>query len=143
VNTILRVATALLSIAAGVLHWDIWAHHGYRQAPVRELFVASAATGVLVGLIALLSWRWAALPAVAANAAFLGAFALSRLTEIPTLHGSFSESGLNPSDATLAGISTTAVLVAAEALAVLLGLASLVFGRRPRSRPLPSEYARA
>jgi len=142
VKKILHAVTALLSIAAGVLHWDIWAHHGYRQAPVRELFVASAAVGVVVGLLAFLSQRWAVLPAVVANAAFLGAFALSRLTELPTFHGSFSESGLNPSDATLAGISTTGLLVASEALAVLLGLASLLFGRRSRSRPLPAEYAR-
>lgn len=141
-NILLRVVAALASIAAGVLHWDIWAHHGYRQAPVRELFVASAAAGVAVGLVALINRRWAALPAVVANAGFLGAFALSRLTEIPTLHGSFSESGLNPRDATLGGVSTTAVLVGAEALAVLLGLASLVFGRGSRSRPLPAEYAR-
>jgi len=143
VNTILRVATGLLSIAAGVLHWDIWAHHGYRQAPVRELFVASAAVGVVVGLAALLNRRWAALPAAVANAAFLGGFALSRLTELPTLHGRFSESGLNPIDATVGGVSTTGVLVTCEALAVLLGLASLLFGRPPRSRPLPAEYARA
>jgi len=143
VNKLLRAATALFSIAAGVLHWDIWAHHGYRQAPVRELFVASAAVGVVVGLVAFFNRPWAVLPAVVANAAFLGAFALSRLTELPTLHGSFSESGLNPSDATLGGISTTGLLVACEALAVLFGLASLLFGRRSRSRPLPAEYARA
>jgi len=141
-SKLLRAAVALLSIAAGVLHWDIWAHHGYRQAPVRELFVASAVAGVVLGLVALLN-RWAVVPAILANAAFLGAFALSRLSEVPTLHGGFSESGLNPSDATLVGVSTTLVLVLCEGLAVVAGLAAFLSGGRSGSRPLPSEYARA
>jgi len=142
VNKSLRAATALFSIGAGVLHWDIWAHHGYRQAPVRELFIASAVIGVVLGVIALFG-RLAALPATVANAMFLGAFALSRINEVPTFHGGFSESGLNPSDATIAGVSTALLLVLCEGLAVLSGLASVVLGRRARTRPLPAEYTRA
>lgn len=141
-NKILRAAVALFSIGAGVLHWDIWAHHGYRFSPVRELFVASAVLGVVLGLFALVNRWWAALPAALACAGFLGAFALSRLSEVPTFHGGFSESGLNPSDATLLGVSTTLVLVLCEALAVALGLATLLVGRRPRSQPLPAGYSR-
>jgi len=141
-NKVLRAATALFSIVAGVLHWDIWAHHGYRSTPVREMFVASAAAGVLVGLLALVG-RYGALPAVAANAAFLGAFALSRLSEVPTFHGGWSETGLAPKDATLLGVSTVLVLVVSEGLAVVCGLASLVFGRGSAGQPLPAEYARA
>jgi len=141
-NKVLRAATALLSIGAGVLHWDIWAHHGYRFTPVREMFVASAGVGVVVGLVALFG-RWAALGAVVANAAFLGAFALSRLSEVPTFHGGWSESGLAPKDATILGVSTVLVLVVSEGLAVVCGLASLLARRQPRSRPLPNEFARA
>jgi len=142
VNKILRAAAALFSIGAGVLHWDIWAHHGYRATPVREMFIASAVVGVVVGVIALVFGRWAAVPAVVANIAFLGAFALSRVSEVPTFHGGWSETGLAPSDATIVGISTTLLLLTCEGLAVVCGLASLL-GGRTRSRPLPSEYARA
>lgn len=143
-RVVLRAAVAALSIAAGVLHWDIWANHGYRSTPVRELFVASAVVGVVVGLVALVDRRWAVVPAVVANAAFLGAFALSRVSEVPTLHGGWSERGLAPTSATLAGVSTVLVLVVAEALVVLLGLVALLAGRRGARRPgLPAEFARA
>jgi len=142
-NTLLRAVTAVLSIGAGVLHWDIWANHGYRSTPVRELIVASAVIGVIVGLVALIDRPRAAIPAVVANAAFLGAFALSRWTELPTFHGGWSESGLNPTDATILGVSTTLLLVLAEGLAVLCGLASVYFGREPRAVPLPTDFARA
>ena len=142
-NKVLRAAAGLLSVGAGVLHWDIWANHGYRSTPVRELFIASAVVAVVVGLLAFLDRQRAALPAVVANLVFLAAFGLSRLAEIPTLHGGWSESGLAPASATLGGISTTLLLVLAEALAVACGLASLFFGREPRAAPLPAEFARA
>lgn len=142
-NTVLRALTALASIAAGALHWDIWANHGYRSAPVRELLVASAVLGVVLGLLATVNRRTAALPAALANAAFLGAFALSRVGELPTLHGGWREVGLAPADATILGISTTLLLVVAEALAVVFGLASVLFGRQRRPGALPAEFARA
>lgn len=142
-NRVLRLATALFSIGAGVLHWDIWSNHGYRSTPVRELFIASAVVAVVLGLLCLVEKPWAALPATVANAVFLGAFALSRVAEVPTLHGGWSETGLAPDSAMLGGVSTTLVLVVAEALAVACGLASVAFGRRPGSVPLPGEYARA
>lgn len=141
-NKALGAAAALFSIGAGAAHWDIWANHGYRSTPVREMFIASAVVGVVVGLIGLVPKRGAALPIVVANAAFLGAFALSRVTELPTFHGGWSDSGLSPANATYLGVSTTLCLVVAEALAVACGLASFAVGRKPRSRPLPSEVAR-
>ena len=143
-RTVLRVAVALFSIGAGVLHWDLWANHGYRSTPVREMFVASAVLGVLVGFLALVDRRGAVVPAVVANAAFLGGFALSRTSEVPTFHGGWSESGLAPDGATLGGLSTTLVLVVAEGLAVLSGVTALLAGRRrPRSQALPASVARA
>jgi len=143
VNKVLCAAVAIFSIGAGVLHWDIWAHHGYRSTPVREMFVASAVVGVAVGLLALLGRRSVVLLAVAANAAFLGAFGLSRVAKVPTFHGGWSESGLSPRDATLLGVSTVLVLVVSEGLAVLCGLASIAFGHGPRNRPLPAAYPRS
>jgi len=143
VNTLLRTLAAVASIIAGVLHWNIWANHGYRQTPIREMFIASAVAGVALGLLAVLPKRWAAIPAVLANAAFLGAFALSRVAEVPTFHGPFSEKGLAPDDAMIVGVSTTLLLLVAEGLAVVLGAASLAFGRAGRSAPLPYEVARA
>ncbi len=142
-NVVLRVATAAFSISAGLLHWDLWANHGYRTTPVRELFLASAVIGVVLGLVAFAKHRRAALPAAVANAVFLGAFALSRVTELPTLHGGWSESGLAPDSATILGISTTLLLLVAEALTVACGLASILLGRAARDVPLPGEYARA
>ncbi len=142
-NAALRLVAGLASIGAGALHYDIWANHGYRSTPIREMFIASAVVGVLVGLIAFASKHKAALPLVVANAIFLGAFALSRISEVPTFHGGWSESGLAPESAMLLGVSTTLTLLVAEGLAVAAGLASLAFGRTPRSRPLPAEVARA
>ena len=141
-NILLRGATAVASIAAGALHWDIWANHGYRSAPVRELFVASAVLGVALGLVAFVNRRTAALPAVVANTVFLAAFALSRVTEVPTFHGGWSEAGLAPDDASLLGVSTTLLLLLAESVAVAAGLASLAFGRE-RATAVPVEFARA
>ena len=112
-NTLLRALTAVFSIAAGVLHWDIWANHGYRSAPVREMIIASAVIGVVLGLFALVNRSWTGVPAAVANAAFLGAFALSRVTELPTLHGSWSEVGLSPESAVILSVPTTLLLVIA------------------------------
>lgn len=143
VNTLLRTLAGVASIVAGVLHWNIWADHGYRQTPIREMFIASAVVGVALGLLAVVPKRGAAIPAAVANALFLGAFALSRVAEVPTLHGPFSEKGLAPEDAMIVGVSTTLLLIVAEAVAVALGLASVAFGRARRSAPLPYEVARA
>ncbi len=142
-NKLLRAAAGLFSIGAGVMHWDIWANQGYRETPVRELFIASAVVGVVVGLLAYVDRQRAALPAAVANLAFLAAFGLSRVTELPTFHGGWSESGLAPTDAMYGGVSTTLLLLLAEALAVACGLASFFFGREPRAVPLPSQVARA
>lgn len=142
-NTLLRALTALFSVTAGVLHWNLWAEHGYRSTPVRELFIASAVAGIALGLLAIVKRSWAGLPAAVANAVFLGAFALSRVTELPTLHGAWSESGLAPASATILMIPTTLLLLVAEGLAVVCGLASLAFGRERAAAPLPTEFARA
>jgi len=142
-NIALRAVTAVASITAGVLHWDIWANHGYRQAPIREMFVLSAVVGVALGGLALVKHPKAALPAAVANAAFFAAFALSRVSEVPTFHGGWSESGLAPTDATILGVSTTLLLLVAEGLAIVCGLASVLVGRRHRPTPLPGEFAPA
>lgn len=141
-NRALRAMTAVASIAAGVLHWDIWANHGYRSAPVRELFVASAVLGVAAGLLAL-AGRLGALAAAIVNAGFLAAFTLSRVGEMPTLHGGWREAGLNPEGAAILGASTTLLLLIAEGVAVVCGLTAPLAGRERRGVPLPSEYARA
>lgn len=142
-NTLFRALTALFSVAAGALHWNLWAEHGYRSTPVRELFIASAIVGVALGLLAIVDRTWAGLPAAVANAVFLGAFALSRVTELPTLHGGWSESGLAPESAKILLIPTTLLLLLAEGLAVVCGLASVYFGRGRATAPLPGEFARA
>lgn len=142
-NTLLRALTAVFSITAGVLHWNLWSNHGYRSAPVRELFIASAVLGIALGLVAIIERSSSGLPAAAANAVFLGAFALSRVAELPTLHGGWTESGLAPDSATILLVPTTLILLVCEALAVVCGVASAYFGRERASAPLPVEFARA
>lgn len=142
-NKVLRAATAILSISAAVLHWDIWANHGYRSTPVRELLIASAVIGLVAGLVAFVDRAGAGLPAAAANAVFLGAFAVSRVAELPTFHGGWRESGLAPDSATVLGLSSTLLLVLAEALAVACGVGAAFFGREVRAAPLPAAFARA
>ena len=142
-NKVLRAATAIFSVAAAVLHWDIWANHGYRSAPVRELFIASAVVGLVAGLFAFVDRPSAGLPAAAVNAVFLGAFALSRVAALPTFHGGWSESGLAPDRATVLGLSSTLLLLLAEALAVACGVGAAFFGREPRAVALPADFARA
>jgi hypothetical protein len=140
---LLRALTVIFSMLAALLHWDLWANHGYDDTPVRELFIAAAVIGILVGLVAFAERQRTSLPAVVANATFLLAFALSRLVELPTLRGGWSESGLAPEGVTSVGVSTTLVLLVAEVLAVAFGLAVFLLGREPRPVALPTEFARA
>ncbi len=142
-NAVLRALTVIFSISAGLLHWDLWANHDYDAIPARELIIASAVIGTVLGLVAFLERQWSPLPAAAANAVFLLAFAVSRLAELPTFHGGWSESGLAPAGVTTVGISTTLVLLVAEALAVACGLGACLTGRKPRPAALPREFARA
>lgn len=141
-NKVLRALAAIFSIGAALLHWDIWANHQYRFTPVREMFIASAVVGGLVGLFAFFPRRWAAIPVAVANAAFLGAFVLSRVAEVPTFHGGWSEKGLAPKGVVTLGISSTLVLIVCEGLAITFALAALAFGRRDRNIALPAEVAR-
>jgi hypothetical protein len=141
-NRLLRASAGLFSLVAGLLHWDIWANHGYDSTPVRELMITAAVVGVVLGLLAYVDRQPAALPAAVANLLFLGAFALSRVASLPTFHGGWSESGLAPAGATYFGISTTLLVLLAEALAVACGFASVLFGREAPARALPSEVLR-
>ena len=141
-NPVLRALTVIFSVVAGLLHWDLWANHGYDATPVRELLIAAAVIGVIVGLVAVSDRPRATLPAIVANAVFLVAFALSRVAALPSLHGMWSESGLAPDGVTSAGVSTTLVLLVAEVLAVACGLGALLLAREPRALPLPTEFAR-
>ena len=139
---LLNALTVIFSLLAGLLHWDLWANHGYDGTPVRELIIGAAVVGTLVGLLAFSERPGATLPAVVANAVFLFAFALSRVAQLPTLHGGWSESGLAPTGVTSLGVSTTLVLLVAEALAVAGGLGTFLLSREPRPVPLPTAFAR-
>jgi hypothetical protein len=139
---LLNALTVIFSLVAGLLHWDLWANHGYDGTPVRELIIAAAVVGTLAGLLAFSERPGATMPAVVANAAFLLAFALSRVAQLPTLHGGWSESGLAPDGVTSVGISTTLVVLVAEALAVTFGLVSFLLSRDPKAVPLPTAFAR-
>lgn len=142
VNPVLRALTVIFSVIAGLLHWDLWANHGYDATPVREMLIASAVIGVVAGVVAFSDRPWATLPAIAANAVFLVAFALSRVASLPSLHGLWNESGLAPEGVTSAGISTTLVIVVCELLAVACGLGAFLLVREPRAVALPTEFAR-
>lgn len=117
-----RAVVAITSVLSGALHLDIWANHGYRSAPVRELFVLQGSAAIAAGVTVLMPRAGAAWPALLVNMASLIAFALSRTVGVPTLHGSFAETGLQPSGARLLGVSSTAVTLVVGVLAVVISL---------------------
>jgi hypothetical protein len=128
----LRGVVAVSSVLTGFLHYDIWANHGYRGAPVKELFIAQAVAAAVAGGLAVIPRATAVLPAIAVSAGSLAAFALSRTVGVPTLHGSFEESGLQPSAAHVLGLSSTVVILVAEVAAIVCGGVLLRHARTSR-----------
>ena len=74
--------------------------------------------------------RLACLAGLALSVASLAAFALSRTVGLPTLHGSFTEVGLEPADIRFVGLPAALAVLVSEGVATLLCLATIVRGLR-------------
>jgi len=122
---------AALSIAAGgYLHLQIW-RGGYRYAPVKEMFLLNVGLSALVALALLIRPnRLTALAGLLLSAGSLAAFGLSRGPGLPTPHGIFTETGLNPTNVRFLGGPAAVTLLAAEALAVITCTVMLLLYRR-------------
>jgi hypothetical protein len=139
------LAGAALAVSAYV-HVRIWQHE-YRHAPVRELFLASAvglaAVGVMLIVTALPAVparlrAFAALTGALAAAASLVAFALSRGPGLPTLHGRFTEHGIETTSSYFFHFGSAKTILVAETAAVLacaIALAASVRGDRRAATP--------
>lgn len=134
---VLVLATAVAIGVGGFVHFRIWQHE-YRHAPVRELFVANwVASALVVLLLVAASVRpsvttVAALGALLVSVGSLAAFALSRGPGVPTLHGSFKETGLETTSSYFFQVGSAKTILVAEELAVLFS--AVVAGTRRRGR---------
>ncbi|MGH9124639.1 MAG: hypothetical protein ACRDZ8_07915 [Acidimicrobiales bacterium] len=111
----------------GYLHYDVW-HSSYRHLPgryalVKQLFLVNAGLSVLVLLALIISpARLVAVAGLLLSAGSLVAFALSRGPGLPTLHGSFKETGLTPHEVQFLGQPAALIVLIAEGVAVVLCL---------------------
>src|SRR5579872_4767908 len=94
-----QFAAAVFLAIAGYVHFKIWQVE-YRHAPVREMFVANwVVSAVVVALLVVTAFigtggRWVAAAGFVLAVGSIAAFALSRGPGLPTLHGTFKETGL-------------------------------------------------
>lgn len=133
VSRVLRVVAAVAVAIGGYSHYHLW-DVAYRHTPVRELFVVNAAASLVIG-IGLLTGprRLAALAGIGVSFLTLVAFGLSRGPGVPTFHGTFTESGLQPSNVHVLGVNVALLTVIVEAVALLLSVA--ILARRPGRAP--------
>jgi hypothetical protein len=140
-----RVTLGIIAVCvaiSGYVHFRIW-QTDYRHAPVREMFVAQAVVSLViaVALIAAIAIGtrsslaraavWAALVVAAAS---LIAFALSRGPGLPTLHGTFKETGLETTQSFFFNVGSAKTILVAEGIAVLASLFQLSNSRSPVRR---------
>lgn len=126
-RTALKVVAAVAIAAGGVLHYRLW-HGAYRHAPVHELFLANVIVSALVTVALLVprASRLSALGGLLVAGGSLAAFALSRGPGLPTLHGKWTESGLESSGQTVFGVKAALAVLVVEAVAVVVCLGLLL-----------------
>jgi hypothetical protein len=131
------IAAASLGVG-GYVHFKIWQNE-YRHAPVRELFVANWVTSAVVVVLLLAGL---AVPRAGRVVAGIGlllalgaliAFGLSRGPGVPTLHGTFKETGLETTSSYFFQVGSAKTVLVAEGLAALSCM-GLVFAGMPRRR---------
>lgn len=131
-SRVLRIIAAVAIVIGGYCHYHLW-DVAYRHAPVRELFVINAVASALVGIgLAIGPRRLAALGGIGLSVLTLAAFALSRGSGVPTFHGTFTESGLQPSGVHVLGVQVAVLTLIVEGVALLLSLVTLF--RNPKRR---------
>jgi len=125
-----RIATIIAAAGialGGYLHLEIW-RGGYRYAPVKEMFLLNVGLSGAVAIALLFHpSRVTAAAGLLLSLGSLAAFGLSRWTAVglPTLHGTFTETGLNPTNVRFLGGPAAVTLLAAEAVAVICCTAAL------------------
>jgi hypothetical protein len=137
-----RIAVAFFIGLAGYVHYRIWKLE-YRHAPVREMFVANwvlsavVAIGLLVVVLVPSVRRVADRPlllgALLLSLGSIVAFVLSRGPGLPTLHGTFEETGLETTSEYVFHLGSAKVILVSEAVAAVLSGALLLPRRRIRS----------
>jgi hypothetical protein len=135
IRTASRVVAAVTIAAGGLLHYRLWHDDGYRHTFVREMFVANivASAVVTVALLVPRAIRLSALGGVLLALGSLAAFFLSRGPGLPTLHGTWKETGLQPAGDKVFGVKVALVVIVVEAVASTACSALLGLGVR-RSR---------
>lgn len=135
---LIRLGAAVGIGVGGFVHFQIWRHE-YRHAPIREMFVANWVFSALIAVALLVAvasprlagtiGRLALLGGLALSAGSLVAFALSRGPGVPTLHGTFKETGLETTSSYVFHLGSAKAVLVSETLAVLLCGAALVRAR--------------
>lgn len=133
INRILRLIAAAAVFIGGYCHYHLW-DVSYRHAPVKELFVINVVASVVIGVaLAIGPRRLAALGGIGLSLLTLVAFGLSRGPGVPSFHGTFTESGLQPSSVHVFGVEVAVLTLIAEGVALLLSLVILRTPRRKRA----------
>ncbi len=134
-NRIVATVAAVAIALGGYLHLQIW-RGGYRYAPVKEMFLLNVGLSALVAIALLVRpGRLSAFGGLLLSAGSLAAFGLSRGPGLPTLHGTFTETGLQPHSVRFLGQPAAVSVLAAEALVVICTL--LLLARRTTAAPAP------
>ncbi|MHB8464086.1 MAG: hypothetical protein ACYDH6_01840 [Acidimicrobiales bacterium] len=140
-----RIVLAGLIGLGGFVHLRIWQHE-YRHVRVREMFVANWVASAVVVLLLLVVIARPRLDRLVLSASLLVsigsliAFGLSRGPGVPTLHGTFTEHGLETTSSYVFNFGSAKTILVAEGLAAAISAAELVRtrrrGRRGGGRPL-------
>ena len=134
-SRIVRLIAAAAVLVGGYCHYHLW-DVAYRHAPVRELFIINAIGSLVIGIaLAIGPRRLAALGGIGVSVLTLVAFGLSRGPGVPSFHGTFTESGLQPSSVHVLGAGVALLTLIAEGVALVLSLVILAWApRRRRAR---------
>ena len=125
-NRVVTIVAAVAIAVGGYLHWKIW-DDAYRHAPVREMFLINVGLSAVLAIALLLRpTKLIAAGGFLLAAGSLVAFALSRGPGLPTFHGKFTETGLQPHNVQFLGQPAAVAVLVAEALAVICCLGLLV-----------------
>ncbi|MDQ6782092.1 MAG: hypothetical protein M3063_01325 [Actinomycetota bacterium] len=135
---LVRVLAGVAVLIGGYGHYHLW-DVAYRHTPVKELFVIEAIASLVIGIgLVIGPRRLVALGGLGVSVLTLVAFGLSRIKSVgvPTFHGKFTETGLQPSNVHVLGVGVALMTLIVEGIALLLSL--VILTRTPsRARRAP------
>ncbi|MDQ2726236.1 MAG: hypothetical protein M3Y36_12190 [Actinomycetota bacterium] len=131
-SRIVRLVAGAAVLIGGYGHYHLW-DVSYRHAPVKELFVTNAIASLVIGIALVIGpRRLAALGGIGLSVLTLVAFGLSRGPGVPSFHGTFTESGLQPTSVHVFGVGVALVTLIAEGVALVLSLLILAWAPQKR-----------